>query len=72
VSNQLPGKKTTIEAVEIGDVTNDGLNDIVVGSGYYFDSLNDYCVFVYKQNTDVTSPLKTGPFKNRVSSKKNH
>lgn len=54
VTHQLPSKKTTIEAVEIGDVNNDGLNDIVAGSGYYFDSQNDYSVFVFKQNTDGT------------------
>ncbi|MDO9634105.1 MAG: FG-GAP-like repeat-containing protein [Paludibacter sp.] len=51
---QLPSKKTTFEAVEIGDVTNDGLSDIVVGSGYYFDNLYDYSVFIYKQNSDGT------------------
>lgn len=57
--SQLPSKKTDFEAVEIGDVTNDGLNDIVVGSGYYFDNLYDYCIFVYKQNPNGTlaSPI---------------
>lgn len=49
---QLPGSKTDFEAVEIADINNDGLNDIIVGSGYYFDELYDYSVFIYKQNAD--------------------
>jgi len=59
-SSQLPSKKTTFEAVEIGDVTNDGLNDIIVGSGYYFDDIYDYSIFIYKQNSDGTlaTPIK--------------
>jgi hypothetical protein len=59
-SYQLPSKKTTFEAVEIGDVTNDGRNDIVVGSGFYFDDQYDYGIFIYKQNPNGTlaSPVK--------------
>lgn len=62
VSSQLSSKKTRFETVQIGDVTNDGLNDIIVGSGYYFDVLNDYNVFVYKQNPNGTlaDPIKIG------------
>ena len=60
VTSQLPSKKTSFVAVEIGDVTNDGLNDIVVGSGYYFDDIYDYNIFIYKQNKNGTlaDPIK--------------
>lgn len=59
-TSQLPTKKTTFKAVEIGDVTNDGLNDVVVGSGYLSDDLNDYGIFIYKQlpNGTLASPVK--------------
>lgn len=37
------------EAVAIGDVTGDGRADVVMTTSYYFDPVNDYCVFVFPQ-----------------------
>ena len=40
------------EVVCIGDVNNDGLNDVVMGTGYYPDPVDDYKIFVYLQDTN--------------------
>src|SRR6187551_2015767 len=37
------------EAVAIGDVTGDGRADVVMTTGFYFDSANDYRVWVFAQ-----------------------
>ena len=41
---QVPNTTTTMNAVAIGDINNDGLNDVVAGSVYYnnlyYDLLN--------------------------------
>jgi hypothetical protein len=37
------------EAVAIGDVTGDGRADVVMTTGFYFDSSNDYRVWVFAQ-----------------------
>jgi hypothetical protein len=42
------------EAVAIGDVNGDGRNDVVMTTSFYFDSANDYKVFVFLQNADGT------------------
>jgi FG-GAP-like repeat len=42
------------EAVAIGDVTGDRLNDVVLVTSYYFDPANDYKLFVYRQLSDGT------------------
>ncbi|PWU52823.1 hypothetical protein DLJ46_02285 [Micromonospora globispora] len=42
------------ETVAIGDVTGDGRNDVVLATGYYFDAVNDYKLFVYAQKPDGT------------------
>jgi hypothetical protein len=46
--------------VAIGDVNNDGLKDVVVGAGYYFDADNDYKINVFLQNNMgfLNSPIK--------------
>ncbi|MDD2890637.1 MAG: FG-GAP-like repeat-containing protein [bacterium] len=48
------------EVVAIGDINNDGLNDVVLGTSFYFDSLNDYKVFVFIQDSagNLKSPVK--------------
>ncbi|HQQ94660.1 MAG TPA: FG-GAP-like repeat-containing protein [Bacteroidia bacterium] len=48
------------EVVCIEDVNNDGLKDIVVGMGEYFDALNDFSVKVLLQNAsgDLEAPLR--------------
>jgi FG-GAP repeat. len=48
------------EAVAIGDVNNDGKNDVVLTTSFYFDSANDYKVFVFLQNASggLDSPVK--------------
>ncbi|MDW7646494.1 MAG: hypothetical protein SCI25_15830 [Desulfuromonadales bacterium] len=38
------------EAVAIGDVNGDGLNDVVMTTGFYSDPDNDYKLFVFPQN----------------------
>jgi len=38
------------DVVSIADINNDGLGDVVLGTGYYFDPVNDYKLFVFIQN----------------------
>ncbi|MGC5019075.1 S8 family serine peptidase [Micromonospora sp. DT47] len=40
--------------VAIGDLTGDGRNDVVMATGFYFDAVNDYKLFVYAQKSDGT------------------
>lgn len=40
------------EAVAIGDVDGDGRNDVVMSTSFYFDSVNDYKLFVFLQRPD--------------------
>jgi hypothetical protein len=42
------------EAVAIGDVNGDGLNDVVMVTSYYFDPANDSMLHVWIQNPDGT------------------
>lgn len=48
------------EAVAIGDVNNDGRNDVILTTSYYFDQENDYHLFVFLQNSSggLSSPIK--------------
>ena len=57
---QVPGSTTTMGAVQIGDVTNDGLNDVIVGSATLSSSPYEYNLFVYAQKPDGTlaDPIK--------------
>lgn len=58
VVTTLPEAKTDFETADIGDINNDGLKDLVIGSGYYFDDTNDYSIIIYKQAQDgnLSSP----------------
>lgn len=47
---QYPIGNTFTEVVCIGDVNNDGLNDVVVGTTYYFDPIHDFKILTYLQN----------------------
>ncbi|WP_298220525.1 T9SS type A sorting domain-containing protein [Flavobacterium sp.] len=38
------------DAVCIGDLNNDGLNDVALGTGTYFDAANDFKISVFLQN----------------------
>jgi len=40
------------EAVAIGDLNNDGRNDVVLSTSYYFDPPNDYSIFVFSQDSN--------------------
>ncbi len=48
------------EAVAIGDVNNDGRNDVVMTTSRYFDPDNDYHIFVFLQNQygELEAPVK--------------
>ena len=48
------------EVTAIADLNNDGLNDVVLGTSYYFDSINDYKLFVFYQNAagNLGTPIK--------------
>ncbi len=48
------------EAIAIGDVNNDGRNDVVMTTWYSGDPVNDYKIFVFLQNADGTlaAPVK--------------
>jgi hypothetical protein len=41
---------SSADVVAIADINNDGLEDVVLGTGFYFDPVNDYRIFVYLQN----------------------
>lgn len=56
---QIPNTTSTLEAVKIGDVNNDGLNDIVVAA-QQDDITKEYNIYIYEQNSDGTlsTPIK--------------
>lgn len=51
---------SSYKCVEIADLNNDGLNDVVIGSGFYFSTENDYYLFIYYQNSRgaLEEPIK--------------
>lgn len=51
--------------VAISDLNDDGLNDVLLATTYYFDPLNDFCLFIFYQ--DTTGSLKV-PIKLRYAS----
>lgn len=48
------------EAVAIGDVNNDGRNDVVMTTSFYVDPANDFKIFVFLQNAagGLDAPVK--------------
>jgi hypothetical protein len=52
--------------VAIGDVNNDGLNDVVVMNGYYSDPENDFKLFVFLQSAsgELSNPVKYNGIQN--------
>ncbi len=57
------------EAVAIGDVTNDGRNDVVLTTSYYFDQAHDFHLFVFAQDpsghlTSAVTYTATGTYSN--------
>ena len=60
------------EAIAIGDVNNDGRNDIVMTTSYLSDPDNDYKIFVFLQTADgkLAAPVKystSASYSNRPS-----
>ena len=52
VKTYLPNNaQTDLKTVAVGDVNNDGLNDLVIGSGFYFDTTYDYNIIIYSQTS---------------------
>ena len=51
---------SSAEVVSIADINNDSLNDVIVGTGAYFDTINDYKIFVYLQTStgELAEPVK--------------
>jgi hypothetical protein len=49
---QLPNSTTTVGAVKIGDLTNDGLNDVLVGSAVTESDQDEFNLYLYVQKTD--------------------
>ena len=48
------------EVVEIGDFNKDGLNDVILGTKFYFDPANDYKLKIYLQDSttgDLLPPI---------------
>lgn len=43
------GTTSMPKSVGVGDFTGDGRNDVVMGTGWYFDSPEDYKVFLFRQ-----------------------
>lgn len=54
-----PIGNTFSTVVCIGDVNNDGLNDVVVGTTFYFDPIHDFKIITYLQNNTggLDSPI---------------
>jgi len=44
------------EVVAVGDINNDGLEDVVAGTSFYFDDQFDYKLLVYIQSAEGTLP----------------
>jgi hypothetical protein len=59
------------EAIAVGDVDGDRLEDVVLATTRYFDEANDHHVFVYRQRSDgsLAAPIKFkyGEFTNGVA-----
>ena len=59
ITFKIPNTTATLEAVEIGDVNNDGLNDMVIVANMDFGTSEHY-VYIYKQLSEggFSEPIK--------------
>jgi hypothetical protein len=48
------------KVVCVGDINNDGLNDLIVGTGHYIDTLNDNKIIIYLQDKqgNLLAPIR--------------
>lgn len=69
LTKQITNSSSTIEAVKIGDLTNDGLNDVIIGSATCNETPNNYYLFLYAQKKDgsLAEPLKINLFSTYAS-----
>ena len=58
--------ESDLKVVDIGDINNDGLDDVIVGAGYMFDNINSY-----KQIDDILQDFMKKTYSNNILKIKN-